>query len=462
MTGGDFTIVELLVLTACVAVAAHFLAAEKMRRSVDHTSALHSRPMYYGIFFAFWIFVPVLVASAIWLILAPRWVDGQMIAALTANGMLVGGEDASLAINEIRNVVNGSSVTNEDRLLAMARLLAGSESQALRLMYYIAPLLAAGFGVFVWQRLRPDFPARVAVEKYMRGMLFIASTIAVMTTLGIVASVLMESVRFFGMVPPTDFLFGVDWSPQTAIRDDQIGGSGAFGALPLFAGTILITLLAMLVAAPVGLMTAVYLHEYAAPGFRAVAKPVLEILAGIPTVVYGFFAAIIVAPAFQRIGVITGLDIASESAIAAGLVVGIMIIPLISSLSDDALAAVPQSLKNGSLALGATRSETLRRVMLPAALPGIVGGFLLALSRAIGETMIVVMAAGLAANLTVNPFEAVTTVTVQIVTILVGDQEFDSAKTLAAFALGFVLFLVTLLLNATGLRFVRRYRERYE
>jgi len=274
--------------------------------------------------------------------------------------------------------------------------------------------------------------------------------------------VLFESILFFRKVPITEFLFGVEWSPQTAIRADQVGSSGAFGAVPLFTGTLLITAIAMFVSVPIGLMTAIFLTEYARSSFRSTAKPLLEVLAGIPTVVYGFFAALTVAPLIREFGTGIGLDVASESALAAGLVMGIMIIPLISSLSDDAITAVPRAMRDGSFALGATRSETVKLVILPAALPGIVGGILLAVSRAIGETMIVVMAAGLAANLTGNPLEAVTTVTVQIVTLLVGDQEFDSAKTLAAFALGLVLFLVTLVLNVIGLRVVRKYREQYE
>jgi len=274
--------------------------------------------------------------------------------------------------------------------------------------------------------------------------------------------VLFESILFFRKVPITEFLFGLEWSPQTAIRADQVGSSGAFGAVPLFTGTLLITAIAMFVAVPIGLMTAIYLAEYARPGFRSVAKPLLEVLAGIPTVVYGFFAALTVAPLIRNLGTDLGLDVASESALAAGLVMGIMIIPLVSSLSDDAITAVPRAMRDGSFGLGATRSETVKLVILPAALPGIVGGILLAVSRAIGETMIVVMAAGLAANLTGNPLEAVTTVTVQIVTLLVGDQEFDSAKTLAAFALGLMLFVVTLILNVIGLSVVRKYREQYE
>jgi phosphate transport system permease protein len=274
--------------------------------------------------------------------------------------------------------------------------------------------------------------------------------------------VLFESIRFFRIVPVTEFLFGLQWSPQMAIRADQVGSSGAFGAVPLFTGTLLIAGIAMAVAVPVGLFAAIYLAEYAKRQVRAVVKPVLEVLAGIPTVVYGFFAALVVGPMLREMGVSLGIPVASESAMAAGLVMGIMIIPFVSSLADDMITAVPQSLRDGSYGLGATQSETIRRVVFPAALPGIVGGVLLAISRAIGETMIVVMAAGLGANLTANPLEAVTTVTTQIVTLLVGDQEFDSPKTLAAFALGLVLFLATLTLNIVAQQVVRRFREQYE
>ena len=293
------------------------------------------------------------------------------------------------------------------------------------------------------------------------------AAVAVLTTFGIVLSVLGETYRFFfdpaitGKPTVPGFLFGTNWSPQSAMRADQGGEAGSFGFIPLLVGTLLITTIAILVAGPLGLMAAIYLSEYAGPRFRAVVKPLLEILAGIPTVVLGFFAALTVAPFIRDWGQALGLTVASESALAAGLVMGMMIIPFISSLSDDVINAVPQAMRDGSFALGATKSETIRKVVLTAALPGIVSAFMLAISRAIGETMIVVMAAGLAANLSFNPLAAVTTITVQIATILVGDQEFNSAKTLAAFALGFALFFITLLFNFIALRVVNRYRERY-
>jgi phosphate transport system permease protein len=312
-------------------------------------------------------------------------------------------------------------------------------------------------------QIAPDLRARNHVESLVTAVLFLSSVIAILTTVGIVFSLLFESLRFFSSVPISEFLLGLQWSPQIALRADQVGQSGAFGAVPLFAGTFMITLIAMLVAVPIGLFSAIYLSEYAGPRFRATAKPVLEILAGIPTVVYGFFALLTVGPAIRALFTSLGFeDVVTQSALSAGLVMGIMIIPFISSLSDDVINAVPQSLRDGSYAMGATRSETISHVVMPAALPGVVGAILLAVSRAVGETMIVVMAAGQGANLTANPLESVTTITVQIVMLLTGDQEFDSPKTLSAFALGLVLFVITLVMNVIALRVVQRYREKYD
>lgn len=342
----------------------------------------------------------------------------------------------------------------------------------------VASVIAAILGgLFVFLRIRPDLRARNAVEAWVVGILFACATVAVLTTVGIIFSLVYDSLRFFGMVSPLEFLFGTQWSPQIAIRADQVGSSGAFGAVPLFAGTFLIMLIAMAVAAPVGLFSAIYLSEYASKTTRAVVKPLLEVLAGVPTVVYGFFAALTVGPAlrvfFNTIGSwlvggpLDGLGqylmlVQNQMALVAGCVMGIMLIPFVSSLSDDIMNAVPQSLRDGSYAMGATKSETVKKVLLPAALPGIAGALLLAVSRAIGETMIVTMAAGLAAKLTLNPLETVTTVTVQIVTLLTGDQEFNSPKTLAAFGLGLTLFVVTLILNIVAMRIVAAYREQYD
>jgi phosphate transport system permease protein len=369
-----------------------------------------------------------------------------------------------LIINDIKNLAAGNSFGGVKDPVIVAAANYYTHLQAMSSVIQSTTMLVVGLAavIFALSRISPRLRARNQVEAVLRiGMIF-CSTIAIFTTIGIVLSVLFEAIRFFQKVPLTEFLFGLQWSPQMSIRADQVGSSGAFGAVPVFTGTLMISAIAMLVAVPIGLMAAIYLAEYAGKKVRATAKPLIEILAGIPTVVYGFFAALVVAPFIRHLGEKLGISVSSESALAAGLVMGIMIIPFIMSISDDVINAVPQSLRDGSYALGATKSETVRLVLLPAALPGIVGGILLAVSRAIGETMIVVMAAGLSAKLTANPLQAVTTVTVQIVTLLVGDQEFDSPKTLAAFALGLLLFLVTLLLNVTALYIVRRYREQYE
>jgi phosphate transport system permease protein len=371
--------------------------------------------------------------------------------------------ELELLLNDVKNSLHGVGSNSDTALIkALAGRYTEIGKRADLLLWVLTIALAVAGMAWAWKNIRLEFPAQHRVERAVVYTLIGCSLLAIFTTIGIVLSVLFESLRFFREVPVTDFLFGLDWSPQTAIRSDQVGASGAFGAIPLFTGTLLISAIAMLVAFPIGLMSSIYLAEYADHRARAVLKPVLEILAGIPTVVYGFFAALFVAPMIRNLGESIGLSVASESALAAGLVMGIMIVPFVSSISDDVITAVPNAMREGSYGLGATQSETIRKVVIPAALPGIVGGVLLAVSRAIGETMIVVMAAGLAANLTANPLEAVTTVTVQIVTLLVGDQEFDSAKTLAAFALGLVLFAVTLVLNVIALHVVRRYREQYE
>jgi len=322
-------------------------------------------------------------------------------------------------------------------------------------------LTALAVIILTGRKVSGTFRARTYVERFIHGLLITLSVIAVLTTLGIIASLLFESLRFFKEVPFMDFLFGLQWSPQTAMRADQVGQSGSFGAIPVFAGTFLIMLVAMAIAGPVGLMIAIYLTEYASAGVRKWVKPAIEILAGVPTVVYGFFALLTFAPFVRGFAETLGFSVPTQSAIAAGVVMGVMIIPFVSSLSSDVINSVPQTLRDGSYALGATQSETMKQVVFTAALPGIIGAFMLAISRAIGETMIVYMAAGKAANLTANPFEAVTTVTVQIVALLTGDSDFDSAKTLVAFALGLVLFVITLILNVVALTVVRRYRAKY-
>ena len=425
---------------------------------------LHSLPVYYGLYTAMWCGLPALMLVTIWLSMETSVITQLVVAGLPDEVRDLGPDRLNLVINDIKNQVSGNIVSRQTdaTIQTAAERYQNLVNISHAAMAVVALSLAIVGGAFTMSRIKAEQRARNLVEAILTGLLIVCSSIAILTTIGIVLSVLFESIIFFRAVPMSEFLFGLEWSPQTAIRADQVGSSGAFGAVPLFAGTLLISFIAMTVAVPIGLMSAIYLSEYAGPKIRAAAKPMLEILAGVPTVVYGFFAALIVAPFVRDTGGLLGLDVASESALAAGLVMGIMIIPFVSSLSDDVINAVPQALRDGAYGLGATQSETIRKVIFPAALPGIVGGILLAVSRAIGETMIVVMAAGLAANLTANPLEAVTTVTVQIVTLLTGDQEFDSPKTLAAFALGLVLFVITLILNVIALTVVRKYREQYE
>ncbi len=412
--------------------------------------ALHSRPLYHGFYSGLTVFLCML---AVLLISTPVI---YVVAERGALGLI----SPDLVADPLKRATVLRALTQPAALVAPELAGMAAHYHAAIAWGYAArsvlALTAAGAAfVYTYWRLHPAFRARIAVEKIALWALIACAGVAVATTLGIIFSVLFESFRFFQQVSPLDFLFGTHWAPQT-------GSPKAFGIMPLLVGTSLIALIAMLVAVPVGLMAAIYMAEYASPTMRAFAKPVLEILAGIPTVVLGFFAALSVAPLIRGSGEALGLSVASESALAAGLVMGIMIIPFVSSLSDDVITAVPQALRDGSLGLGATQAETIRRVVLPAALPGIVSAIMLAISRAVGETMIVVMAAGLAANLTLNPLEAVTTITVQIKTILVGDQEFDSAKTLAAFALGFMLFFFTLTLNVIALAVVRKYRQIYD
>lgn len=423
---------------------------------------LKALPKHYGYLTAIWSGLPALLLIIIWALIKPAYMHDQIIDTLPESILNQSEDSIELFVNNIIIAID-RGVGSEDAIIqkAIDRYNEIHSNSSLLITGLVIVIGLSGI-IFGLTNALVNTRARVSVERVIKAFLMLCSAVAIVTTIGIVLSVLFESLRFFESVPVLDFMFGTRWSPQTAIRADQVGSSGSFGAIPLFAGTLLISLIAMLIAVPIGLLSAIYLAEYATPRFRSIAKPTLEILAGIPTVVYGFFAALTVAPFIRDLGQSIGLNVASESALAAGIVMGVMIIPFVSSLSDDVLSAVPQAMRDGSLALGATQSETVKKVIIPAALPGIVGGVLLAASRAIGETMIVVMAAGLSAKLTANPLEAVTTVTVQIVTLLTGDQEFDSPKTLAAFALGLMLFVTTLLLNVVALHIVRRYREQYE
>ncbi len=424
--------------------------------------SMHSLPEHHGVRLALWFGLPALAAVAIWTAIERPLLHTLIRAELPESLRALSDRHHSLLITELARAGAGHIGDFSPAVREAAARLANLEHTSSLGMTGCVLALGLAATAVASRRIRPELRARNQIERVFTVLLGLSSSIAVFTTLGIVLSVLFEAIRFFQTVPFFDFLFGLEWSPQTAIRTDQVGASGSFGAVPLFTGTFLISAIAISVGAPLGLFSAIYLAEYAPARQRAIAKPMLEILAGIPTVVYGFFAALTVAPLLRGVGASLGLSVSSESALAAGVVMGIMLIPFVSSLSDDVIAAVPQALRDGSYAVGATRSETIIRVVLPAALPGIVGALLLAISRAIGETMIVVMAAGLGAKLTANPFEAVTTVTVQIVTLLVGDQEFDSPKTLAAFALGLILFVMTLTLNVIAISVVRKYREQYE
>ena len=459
--------VSLLVVLLALSTAAYFFGRRKafaLDGRAEGTVKMHSRPTYHGTLAALWCALPALFIFGFWLVFESQVITHLVVQDLPESIRSLPADRLNLVINDIRNTEGGSFVsqTIEPAIQAAADLYRSLRSISHNALAVITIALMVGAALLVRSRITPGLRARNQVEGILTVILIACSTIAIFTTIGIILSVLYEAIRFFKVIPVTDFLFGLDWSPQMAIRADQVGSSGAFGAVPVFLGTMLISAIAMVVAVPIGLMSAIYLSEYAGKRLRAIAKPLIEVLAGIPTVVYGFFAALTVAPVIRDWGSWLGLNVASESALAAGLVMGIMIIPFVSSLSDDFINAVPQSLRDGAYSLGATRSETIRQVIVPAAIPGIIGGVLLAVSRAIGETMIVVMAAGLSANLTINPLKAVTTVTVQIVTLLVGDQEFDSPKTLAAFALGLVLFIVTLCLNIIALYIVRKYREQYE
>ena len=465
----------MLVLVAVLVVLAFFYGKSRGSAFGTGEGKLHSLPYYHGYFVALMAAIPLLILTVLWPAVSASYIESQTLAVLPADLQPTNGLARDAVMRDIRLLASGV-ISDPDRLSAYPQgvraagaVFAKLQSASGWLQIAIGLLVGIGSAMLASRKLSTRFRARNCVERIFLAVLIICSAVAILTTVGIVFSVIFETLRFFAKVPVTEFLFGTQWSPQTALRADQVGSSGAFGAVPLFIGTTLVMLIAMCVAGPIGLFAAIYMAEYASPRARSIAKPILEVLAGIPTVVFGFFAALSVAPVIRRWGESIGLEVASESALAAGIVMGVMIIPFMSSLSDDVINAVPQSLRDGSYAMGATRSETVKRVVLPAALPGIVSAFMLSVSRAVGETMIVVMAAGLAAHAvswdlieTFNPLQAVTTVTVQIATLLVGDQEFESSKTLSAFALGFVLFFFTLILNVIALRVVARFKEQYD
>jgi len=451
----------LLIIAVIAGYAINRVAARTLR---DTGNRLHSLTSYHGWFSALLILVPVLTLILLWLVLQGPIIDRVVMGGLpdgTLEGLDPGGVQLILA--EIKSISNGKIFgTPQDWKLAASAHFVALHQRSEWLLVALVVVVSLALLLFARRRVSAEFRARQGVEGILSGLMIFCSTVAIFTTIGIVVSLSYETYRFLDKVPLSEFLFGLNWEPQIPLREDQIAAEGAFGWIPVFLGTLVITFIALIVAVPVGLFTAIYLNEFAPRKLRAVVKPALEILAGVPTVVYGFFAILVVAPAIRSAGQALGVDVAPNTALAAGGVMGIMLIPFISSFADDALSAVPQSLRDGALGLGSTRGEMMTTVLFPAALPGIVGGVLLAVSRAIGETMIVVMAAGLIAKMTINPLDSVTTVTVQIVTLLIGDTSFDNPKTLAAFALGMMLFLVTLMINIFALRIVRKYREAYD
>ncbi len=437
-------------------------ARAKAQRLNTGRGVLHSLPGHHGWHVALWIVVPALVGWVIWAIVSPGMIYAALMASPEAASLPTNPMERDSILSEaFQLAANPGSLAFNPLAENFVGVVNGINSKFNSIGTALVAIIAFCGGAFGYTKIKAKFPARTRVEFAVMAGLLIASLMAILTTVGIIATLVFETGRFFAVVSPVDFLTGLRWSPQDGTGPEV---SQTYGAIPLFWGTIFIgAIIAMIVAIPLGLMGAIYLTQYASATVRRWVKPLLEILAGVPTVVYGYFAALTVAPMVRDLALALGSENPStESALAAGVVMGVMIIPFVSSMADDSIAAVPQAMRDGSLAMGATPSETIKRVLIPAALPGIVAGVMLAVSRAIGETMIVVMAAGAAANLSANPFASMTTVTYQIVQLLTGDQEFDSPKTLSAFALGLVLFVVTLILNIIALRVVKRFREAYE
>ncbi|SDG77625.1 phosphate ABC transporter permease subunit PstC [Roseospirillum parvum] len=458
------SLTTMLLVLLVAALAVYFLGSRRARQVVrGEIRQLHSLPPFYGAYVGLWLAVPALAVMILWLAIEPMILGASLRADLPASVLNGPKDQIGLIVSTIKSLATGgvTGSTIEPFMMELADDYAAAKATGRSLMTAAVFAAALAGGVVGFLHIRPAMRARNRVETVIRILLIVASSIAILTTAGIVLSMLFETINFFREVPLANFFLGTTWDPRFAAAGSG-GATGQFGMLPLLWGTMFVSIVAMAVAVPVGLFAAIYMAEYAAPKVRSVVKPLLEILAGIPTVVYGFFALVTVGPFLRDIGGTIGLDIDARSTLTAGFVMGIMIIPFVSSLSDDVITAVPQAMREGSYGLGATRSETIRRVVFPAALPGIVGSILLAVSRAIGETMIVVMAAGVTANLTANPLEPITTVTVKIVNQLTGDHEFSSPQTLVAFALGMTLFVITLGLNIVALRVVRKYREQYE
>ena len=450
-----------LVILILISIMGYQLGKNRSLQSRIIGQTLLGLPKHYGMYTCIYTFLPGFFLFTLWSLISPNIIDSLVLESIDPERLPNEESLKILLLDSIKSAANGGMIATNVSQDSIKSFVDYSKTSNLFRLTSSIFFSVCGF-LWAYKKIEPTLKAKDNVESLILSLFFLSSIIAIITTLGIILSLLFETGVFFKSISPNDFFFGTLWSPQIALREGQVAAEGSFGAIPVFAGTLLVTIIAMIIAGPIGLMTAIYLAEYADPLSRKFVKPAIEILAGIPTVVYGFFAALIVGPFVRDIGNKLGLEVSSESALAAGLVMGIMIIPFVSSLSDDVINAVPQSLREASFGIGATKSETIVNVIIPAALPGIVGAFLLAISRAIGETMIVVMAAGLSAKLTANPLESVTTVTVQIVTLLIGDHEFDSTKTRAAFALGMTLFTVTLILNVFALRIVQKYREQYE
>ncbi|WP_294929132.1 phosphate ABC transporter permease subunit PstC [uncultured Paracoccus sp.] len=475
-----------------LAVAGYVAAkARVLKLAGGDSRRLHSRHVYYGWYGALLVATPALLVLAAWMAAQPVVIDRGIAADLPPSVMREGVNPA-IVVQDVRRTATALSqglregvLTRTDLADAAAQaetlrprlteagirlppaasepamLGAGGEYRARQVaghwaMTGVVLLLAVGGLVLGHRQSQPQTRARNLVERFVKAALITCSSIAILTTAGIVLSMVFESAQFFRQYAWTDFFFGTTWSPR-------FGGGSQLGILPLLWGTLYISAIALVVAVPIGLFAAIYMSEYASNRVRSFVKPTIEVLAGIPTIVYGLFALMTVGPMLRDwFAQPLGLGSSGSSVMTAGLVMGIMLIPFVSSLSDDIINAVPQSLRDGALGLGSTQSETVRKVVLPAALPGIVGAVLLAASRAIGETMIVVMGAGAAAKMDLNPFEAMTTITVKIVSQLTGDTDFNSAETLVAFALGLSLFVITLILNIVALYVVRKYREQYE
>ena len=452
------------VLLALVAIA-YQIGLRKSRNLAgmgNNSATLHSRPGYYGALVALWCGIPAFLILIIWNMVEPsvlQHIIFNNIPASVSATLDAAGRD--VLIDRVQAIASGFGVTDKPAAYEIAASQQLAKFESIASFAKLAVVLSAGLAGLVWakRRLSQQYRARNQVEKAINVALILCSGVAILTTIGIVMSMLSEALHFFKFVSPVDFFFGTEWNPGFSTSGNA---EGSYGILPLLWGTFMVSGIALLVAVPVGLMIAIYLAEYASPNLRSWAKPAIEVLAGIPTIVYGVFAMMIIGPFFKMLGESVGININATSALTAGFVMGIMIIPFVSSLSDDIITQVPRSLRDGSLGLGATKSETIRQVVLPAALPGITGAFLLAVSRAVGETMIVVLAAGNSPILHANPFEAVSTVTVTIVKQLTGDTDFASPQALVAFALGLTLFVITLGLNIIALYIVRKYREQYE